>query len=80
METQRDSLLNMTATRLYLIEKYLERNGKAIFGEDFEFKLDESYRGQLDEVQKNDKFTVKRRDIVVGNQYYNNENVERVLR
>jgi hypothetical protein len=50
METQRDTLLNMTSTRLYLIEKYLQRNGKAIFGEDFEFKLDESYRGQLDEV------------------------------
>ena len=51
METQRDNLLNMTATRLYLIEKYLERNGKAIFGEDFAFKLDESYRAQIDEVQ-----------------------------
>ena len=67
METQRDSLLNMTATRLYLIEKYLKRNGKAIFGEDFEFKLDESYRAELEAVQQNDKFTVKRRDIVVGN-------------
>ena len=67
METQRDSLLNMTATRLYLIEKYLHRNGKAIFGEDFEFKLDESYRAELEAVQQNDKFTVKRRDIVVGN-------------
>ena len=70
----------MTATRLYLIEKFLATKGKEIFGEDFDFKLDESYRREMDQIQENDKFMVKKRDIVVGNQYYNNVNGERVLR
>ena len=79
-QSERENLLNMTATRLYLIEKFLTTNGKEIFGGDFDFKLDDSYREEMDSVQDNDKFLVKKRDIVVGNQYYNNENVERVLR
>ena len=70
----------MTATKLYLIEKFLKQSGKEIFGDDFEFKLDESYKSNMDAVQNNDKFSVKRRDISVGAQYYNNENIERVLK
>ena len=46
----------MTATRLYLIEKFLYTNGMEIFGEDFDFKLDESYRGEMDHIQDNDNY------------------------
>ena len=33
----------MTANRLYLIDKYLQANGKELFGDDFEFKLDPDF-------------------------------------
>ena len=41
----------MTAVRLYLIEKLLKQNGKEILGDDFDFKIDESFRSDIDSVE-----------------------------
>jgi len=41
----------MTAVRLYLIEKQLKQNGKEILGDDFDFKLDESFRSDIAAVE-----------------------------
>ena len=71
--------MNLTQKRLYLIDKYLQANGKELFGNDFEFKVDSSCEETFEKVVSEDKFRVGTRDITIGNAYFNNEKVITML-